>query len=62
MPLNNEEPYNQKMSRTTLTIDEFKTWFGFTLNLSMETVQEPSLRDFWDQSTLTKTHSIAAVD
>ena len=54
-----KEPCNQKTPWTTLTIEEFKTWLG--LYLSMGIVQQPSLMDYWTQSTLTKTPGIAAV-
>ena len=54
-----KEPRNQKMPWTTLTIEEFKTWLG--LYLSMGIVQQPSLMNYWTQSTLTKTPGIAAV-
>jgi len=54
-----KEPRNQKTPWTALTIEEFKTWFG--LYLSMGIVQQPSLVDYWGQSTLTNTPGIAAV-
>ena len=54
-----KEPCNQTTPWTALTIEEFKTWFG--LYLSMGIVQQPSLVDYWGQSTLTNTPGIAAV-
>lgn len=55
-----KEPRNQKTPWTALTIEEFKTWFG--LYLSMGIVQQPSLVDYWGQSTLTNTPGIASYD
>jgi len=55
-----KEPRNQKTPWTALTIEEFKTWFG--LYLSMGIVQQPSLVDYWGQSTLTNTRGIASYD
>ena len=54
-----KEPRNQKLNWTNLTMDEFKTWLG--LYLSMGIVNQPSLRDYWDQSSLTRNPVIAEV-
>ena len=53
------EPRNQKEPWSDLTVDEFKTWLD--LYLAMGIVKQPSLRDYWDQSTLTQTPGIAVV-